>query len=321
MTFKNVTLHIGRHKSGTSSLQHWLGLNRETLADNGVLYPLSGASNQIAHHQIAEALKQNATQDVMAIAEDILKERKGQETLLLSSEAFQNLEDLDGMKNMLAHLGAENVTVICYVREHLDYAVSAYRQLVHAQTKSPSFSKYCFRFHSIAPFFQRWRSVGDLQLALYHRDLLKNGDIIEDFCEKTGLPFKEMHLGDRNPSIGGNLLVYKLFANRLGMEGLTYAAMRELALAEPRFRSAFFVSDEAAASLRANSKYNASIEVELGLPPLKSWEKYRKLPDLETLESDFEHISEATRTQFDEEMLTKAKRSQRVFVLSPDVLQ
>ncbi|SFL04895.1 hypothetical protein [Shimia haliotis] len=319
MTFENVILHIGRHKSGTSSLQHWLALSRGRLSEVGVLYPHTGAPNRIAHHRIAGALREKAFGDVVRLVEGIRQEQAGEDTLLLSSEAFQNLDDMDGLQYMLAHLGAQKVTVICYVREHLDYAVSAYRQMIQAQSKSPSFSKYCYRFQGMTPFFERWRSVGDLHLAWYHRDLLKNGDIIEDFCERAGLPFQERNLEDRNPSIGGNLLVYKLFSNRMKVEGLKYEALRKLALEEPSFRAPFFVPDEAAAELRAQSRYNATVEAELGAAPVRSWECHKPLPDLETLEGDFDRISVATGTKFDSDMLTKAGRSHRVFSLTPEL--
>ncbi|WP_375280737.1 hypothetical protein [Pseudooctadecabacter sp.] len=41
-----IVFHLGRHKTGTSSLQNLMHSNRAVLADRGVLYPLSGLRDQ-----------------------------------------------------------------------------------------------------------------------------------------------------------------------------------------------------------------------------------------------------------------------------------
>ena len=50
-------MHIGRHKSGTSSLQNFLFRNRLLLEQHQYLYPQVGIRS-VAHHEIANAFSQ-----------------------------------------------------------------------------------------------------------------------------------------------------------------------------------------------------------------------------------------------------------------------
>ena len=52
---KKLTLHIGRHKSGTSTIQSVLAGNETLLQEHGYRYPRSGRRG-IAHHRLSEPL-------------------------------------------------------------------------------------------------------------------------------------------------------------------------------------------------------------------------------------------------------------------------
>ncbi len=294
MPLNRLVLHIGRHKSGTSSLQHWLANNRALLHEQGILFPLSGGKNRIAHHVLAQQLhtRQSDGAGIDAIIEGIRSEVDGQDTLLLSSEAFQNIYDTGRLKGFVSALGIREVRVICYVREYLDYAISAFRQMVHNQPRFLTFSDYCGRFGDMAPFIARWRNVGDLNLAWYDRDLLIQGDVIRDFCNRAGIAAEDFQSDDKNPSIGGNLLAYKLAANKLSLTVGNYNSLLKLATEEPRFRTGFRIDDADAALAREGSEYNRSLFAELGEIRLKSWSNAPDLPDNVRLDADMELIAE-----------------------------
>jgi hypothetical protein len=58
---KRLYLHIGTHKTGTTSVQRFLNSNREQLRRQGLVYPntsISGFKRHYAHHQIAHAMAQ-----------------------------------------------------------------------------------------------------------------------------------------------------------------------------------------------------------------------------------------------------------------------
>ena len=154
-----LVLHIGRHKSGTSSLQHFLSTRREKLDWDGILYPFAGSTNRIAHHALANACNPKQTDDsaLTSIIRDLQKEISGHHhTVLISSEAFQNITELQRLYGLMDTLAPKKVRVICYVREHLDYAISGYRQLVQNQQHFMTFGTYAHRLTDLTPFLIRW---------------------------------------------------------------------------------------------------------------------------------------------------------------------
>lgn len=297
MSAPELILHIGRHKSGTSSLQHFLGGARDHLSGQGVLYPRAGCPNRIAHHAIAAQCHsgQSDGAGLADIAAAIRGELEPHHTrILLSSEAFQNLTDLTRLRDFADALDVGRIRVLCYLREHLDYAVSGYRQMIQNQPRFVPFRKFVQGLGDLAPFAARWRALGDLELCWYDRSRLKDGDIIADVCARLDIAPGAIPQGDMNPSIGGNLLVYKLAANKLELPALDYAALRDLAGTHAAFRRAFYIADEDAARLRARSAYNASLVRLLGpLPALKFWAGNPVLPEMDRLQADLERIGAA----------------------------
>lgn len=289
-----IILHIGRHKSGTSSLQAFLWAREVLLSDRGVLYPKSGRSRSVAHHDLARACnhKVGSREQALEIARNIREElRPHHERIILSSEAFQNIREVSTLKAVLEEIAPRStVRVICYVREHVDYAVSSLKQMIQNQTRFASLSDHASGFKDPTRFLDLWRSVGDLNLRWYHRSLLKDGDIIADFTDLIGLGIAAEPSSDMNPSIGGNLLICKMAMNRLGLEGLRYDRARDLAAGERRYRQEFFIDDAAVARMRADSRYNATLFGELGEPPLRSWAQFQAFPDLEHLREDIARI-------------------------------
>lgn len=289
MAIRQIILHIGRHKSGTSSLQHYLGAHRAELSAQGILYPRAGSDNHIAHHALARACnaRQSDGSELTRIADGINTELDPHhERILLSSEAFQNIRNLDRLSTLIARFGAPEVQVICYVREHLDYAISGFRQMIQNQTRFTPFERYVQGLNAMGPFVRRWSELGTLALKWYNRADLKNGDVIADFCDQAGIAHGDIPKGDMNPSIGGNLLVYKLAANHLDMGALSYKDLRNLASEHARFRAPFHISDAAAARLRADSAYNRSLTRHLGEVELKSWARHAPLPETDTITED-----------------------------------
>ena len=304
MHFDRLILHIGRHKSGTSSLQHWLSNSRQQLSAQGVLYPFSGSDNKIAHHFLAGQLntRKSAGEALNEILTGIKQEEKGERVLLISSEAFQNIKETTRLKEFIEELNIKEVEVVCYVREHLDYAISAYRQMVHAKTTFQTFAEYCVRFRDTKPFMSRWKDVGNLQLAWYDRSLLVQGDVISDFCHRVGIKGQSDLPLEKNPSIGGNLLAYKLAANRAALKVGTYNSLSRLASVEPRFRTAFHIEDSDAELVRVASAYNQSLFEEIGEIALKSWSNEPVVPDVYRLEEDLELICEHLRQSLQSEV-------------------
>ena len=213
-----IYLHIGRHKTGTSAIQHFLTGNRVRLRKAGWEYPRA-LSGQVAHHDFVAALGARRPGAKAASHPGLLKrevERMGAwlqqpGRKIVSSEAFQNL-DPELLRGVFP---VERTRVVVYLREPLDYLISSYAQRVQANITRIPFARYALAFRpDYATFLGRWAAVfGDeaLQVRVYDRSRLAGGDILHDFSEALGLPVGELKFpkGGFNPSIGPELIEFK----------------------------------------------------------------------------------------------------------------
>jgi len=121
MSVKNIYIHIGPHKTGTTTIQRGLWINRERLLKNGYLCPRSGSMSHstIAHHNLAWELRQvrrfNENDGTWKDALDEIFHLNAPENVILSSEEFTNFSEqhIRELKNLL---GSFQVFVICYLR-------------------------------------------------------------------------------------------------------------------------------------------------------------------------------------------------------------
>lgn len=243
-------LHIGRHKSGTSSLQAYLAGHPERLAAEGILYPRAGRQG-IAHHAVAGVLQQRAMREdpqradatLRQFRQDLGRELGGrsERRVLLSSEAFQNARAED----VAAAFDPRRSSVIVYLREQADYLVSSYQQVVHARQHAAELAAYgngtgVDYDHFLAGWEAAWPG-GALQVGVYARQALLRSNVIDDFFARLGIEVDASdEPQDRNPSIGGALLELKRLLNaRLPVErwpqGL-YQAFSQAAGTHPALR-------------------------------------------------------------------------------------
>jgi hypothetical protein len=257
-----IHLHIGRHKTGTSALQQLLRRNRTALGEHGFVY-LSQVSGGTGNHDLANALNPawiaKADADQRARAERELEvsgrrlRHRGEK--IVSSEAFQGTPPAAAA----AFFPAGRTRVIVYVREQLDYLLSAYAQYIQAQTVRMPFIDYAARlrtFHDL--FLDGWAEAfgGDaLTPRLYARDHLKDGDIRHDFLALVGVDPAWLAFGSGvvNPTIGPELIEAKAVINAFvphaaQEEAGLFNLMSALALEEP---ARLGVSPAFAARLRA----------------------------------------------------------------------
>jgi hypothetical protein len=224
-------LHIGRHKTGTSSLQHFLSDNAASFARSGVLYPRA-LRPSVAHHELAylcndrlySQLPLGEQHRLLESLTALQAEMAGSEHVLLSSEAFQNVQP----QRVAQHLGRD-LTIVVYLREQFQYLVSAYAQAVQNQKITVSLREYerhLFRAdyeRFLAPWVQVF-GESRVMVRLFERDTLLEGDIRTDFIRSIGIPVDLIgHVRQarrHNMSIGGALLDFKRRLNGQAFEAL-----------------------------------------------------------------------------------------------------
>ncbi|MBQ0929139.1 hypothetical protein [Ideonella alba] len=145
--FKQVIIHVGTDKTGSTSIQKAFGTMREPLRSRGLaaylpgdVHPMLGSAfcaepeSYVFNRNvgIADRAKiQARDKQYLVEVEDFIKSAQNCETLVASYEGFMHLPDeaLEGMYKW-ARRYADSVIAVMYVREPHSYAVSAMGQNV-----------------------------------------------------------------------------------------------------------------------------------------------------------------------------------------------
>ena len=129
-----IHLHIGTHKTGTTSLQKFLDSNQKILKKFGILYPKTGWYHY-SQHLLAFQLKGTTPNGVDTISDDIWMDLNKEisksklKNIVISSEIFATLnkEQIDQLKKELSDY---NVKIYLYLRRQDELFESIYNQQV-----------------------------------------------------------------------------------------------------------------------------------------------------------------------------------------------
>ena len=137
-----IVVHIGPHRTGTTSLQELLDESRLKLIDYGIYYPKDVIDSK-AHHVLAWACQHrnmglighsNEIRSCNSILKDWLNEAQDEkcETLLMSSEEFAKLRTAD-WKSLVESCGkGHHWTLVAAFRSPDEIAQSTYAQLLRS---------------------------------------------------------------------------------------------------------------------------------------------------------------------------------------------
>jgi hypothetical protein len=199
-----VFLHMGAHKTGTTSLQAALAQNRSTLLAAGLVYP--AFNNADAHHHWARVLaaeqKHISPAQHKQITSDWLKALKPEQALLLSAESFYryiNTQPDYVCKLKEVFSNTEIIPVLC-LRRQADYAKSLYGEWV-MNWQYPhdiyTFTKAFYRWFNFEHVVKLVSQLGKPVLISYHQiagKALSSNFLIQIGCnaqlEATGEPLR-----------------------------------------------------------------------------------------------------------------------------------
>ena len=125
-------LHIGTHKTGTTSIQKFLARNRNKLLDLGYLYPLSGRVKalSIAHHKLSWGVMrakrfrrvtgrwEELGQEWKKLHKEIANEKK--ENVIISAEDFSNL-NANTISALQKRLSRYDTKIVIYLRRQDEF--------------------------------------------------------------------------------------------------------------------------------------------------------------------------------------------------------
>lgn len=234
-------LHVGQSKTGTSAIQAFLTLNRQSLIAQGILYPSlqTGAlSVDLGNHNaFADALSGLSRYPFLS-AEEYMRsfraeaERNNCHTVLLSAEHFFGGEpriwDIEApdrylplyrakLRRLRALIGGDPVEVIVYLRPIRDWLASAVGQTVRTErliSKKRIYQDDRQFLAMAAPvldycgLLDAWAEdvkPGKLTIVPYSRSQLVRGSSIADFLSRIGLEDFAFEFGSEDLQINSSL--------------------------------------------------------------------------------------------------------------------
>ncbi|MEO2267255.1 hypothetical protein V1358_08080 [Pseudoalteromonas sp. YIC-656] len=194
-------VHLGRGKTGSTSIQDTLRVHREELIGVGINYV--GLNFEYEAHEFQwqrpngwSSLKSMKEEDAISQLSKKLKEclrhslKKGYKTVVWSNESL-----LQNSKIVIPALSSINqnkinIKFVVYVRNYSAWIQSAYCQwsLKHKTYKGPvqSFQQWSEKDFSLGSVLRAWGAVPDTHL--YLRNMDSTANLVDDFISLIGGP-------------------------------------------------------------------------------------------------------------------------------------
>ncbi|WP_297793857.1 hypothetical protein [uncultured Marinobacter sp.] len=129
-----ILIHAGRHKTGTTYLQQFFGMNAaRLLKDFGILYPESGRNPYFNyHHELFENILKNGRKKSGIINElrREVNENKSEIVLLSSEYLSRDTMQSEELKIIKESFSPYDVEIIFYLRRQDDFLCSRYSERV-----------------------------------------------------------------------------------------------------------------------------------------------------------------------------------------------
>lgn len=207
---KNIYIHIGSLKTGTTAIQHFCSKNRELLFKHGYNYLKTEGIPKASHHRLAWALAAEYGGSIpewykdrcsfVKCRDEYLAEivRGGEKDIIISSEAFCLFLLLDNPLVVIQELRDSfknfNIKIIFYVRSPMEMAKSLYNQTLKEErvTALRTFIDwfYCLDVRwlllcNIIPLWEKVIGKGNIRVEYYNKIGHQH---INGFLNLTGLP-------------------------------------------------------------------------------------------------------------------------------------
>lgn len=190
---KELIVHVGPYKTGTSAIQKWCLENQELLSVNGIYYPEhTSDGNHISSGQVFELLDLNENKNGWLFnakkSTDFISKVSGLgfEKVLISSEMF--CEFMCEIQSIF-----DNITFVLYLRDPLERVESEYNQTVKRHGQTDLFNDYVNKRLSIdstmLSFCERFLNKEKRSSVIIRSyDAAEHdGDVVADFASTLGI--------------------------------------------------------------------------------------------------------------------------------------
>lgn len=216
---KRVLLHVGTHKTGTTSIQVALSRLRPWLGERGILFPLTGAPASDPHgqHLLAWSVIERANylpnfdpgpegfgQEVKTRLWDALRaeiDAADAHTVVISSEEFDVLS-AEEVRTIDRELAEYDVVPVIFLRNLADLIESSYRTSIVYGAMQREIDDYVNNQRirlDYAQFVNEWRGIaanGEMAIFFYDDPKIRKG-AVESFFSLLGIAASEIP-GEQN---------------------------------------------------------------------------------------------------------------------------
>ena len=231
-----VIIHIGTHKTGTSTIQHFLGKNRNALKHRGVFVPQSSREDYAMHHDLFAAtcipnelelptfmvdhlcastfkMKEYTTEDQDKYWEHYRHEIEANchraDLVIFSNEHFVCVSENEIMrlKKLLEPL-FDDISIVLYLRRQPEYLISHYSTFSTCGSTMEFFDylnlhEECsfLAYHKIV---ERWSSIlgkDKLKIRIFDKQEFYDNNLLLDFAHTVGFDMDGLaHVENANVS-------------------------------------------------------------------------------------------------------------------------
>ncbi len=225
---REIILHVGMDKTGTSAIQAFLHKNRELLLeDTGVYYPETGLWSDYSHHPYAFSLfgmNGFSVRDFLKLSRKLDRETKGKKSVLISSECLFKAPTRDEFDVFTSFIRRHfsSVKVIVYLRRQDLWIESRYKHSIISGNEISLEALSRPNFCDYKRFIDLWRDsfgAGSIVVRPYEKSQFKGGNIFSDFLSIFGQKIDDRwHLPERqvNVALGYPETEFKRFCNAVG---------------------------------------------------------------------------------------------------------
>lgn len=189
-----IFIHLGQHKTGTSTIQNWLLENCSELAEAGLFLPQTGMVNG-GHHAFFDTYDQRNYSGFSDLLKTLREEIKKSHLpySIISSEEFERLP-LAASTQLLSALDDFDIRGMLYLRRQDGYMASDFGQQVKMGASLPNFDQYLLsptfpnRFNPLT-VVSNWLSSNILTTHGVHlyEHVCKQGPIVDNFRDQIML--------------------------------------------------------------------------------------------------------------------------------------
>jgi len=229
MLDKELILHVGLEKTGTTALQRFMQDNSQVLLGKKLVYPVTGRDNGLNHHSLFCNIVPRYASDNPPLSfakwqrhiSELIEEVKHLDAskVVLSSEMLVQDVDFEHLRMLTRHFS--KTTVVLYLRPQESYLASLYAQRVKSVGEHRSFDLNVLPDADFYKLCKDWAALvdnsGELHVRRYGSAYEHGGTVLNDFIDKVvGLDLNEdfeIYKHNLNPRLSADCHEFKRVLN------------------------------------------------------------------------------------------------------------